>query len=458
MTRLLALTCGLILATGPMWIGYGPSAPFPIMRGIAVVAVLLTAMALHHDQRVAPPWVSPSFLLPVLAVVLYSLAPASYLLLTGRSPVDPLPGQTPAQARVLGDELANINFPFIASASPAEALVLSFAGIGLVLALLGLDGKPNNTPQCRPPFPSFWAWTLLICGGITFQIGRRGFLPPSLCDLLPPIMLLAAASLVLAGRSRQLPNLLGALAAIFTVIALLTPFQLKLAAYFAIPGVLFLLFQVPSRIRPVLGLLIVVIPVAGAILLGLHRGAITSDKPLWSITETLRWKLALRQAETLYCLRFAQAAGLAHPRGDGGRSPWYFAEALIPRILWPEKPSLSRGDEYGERYCGVTGISNHSGSITLLGEPLVQAGRPGLLTAAMLLGVLSLVVSRLWLRQGPLGAPLVLTIAPWLIDFDQNFSLYAAGSVKAALVCAAILLLSRCLGFAFVRAAHRFKS
>lgn len=55
--------------------------------------------------------------------------------------------------------------------------------------------------------------------------------------------------------------------------------------------------------------------------------------------------------------------------------------AIVPRALWSEKPILSRGSEYAEKYCNQVGAAKlqHSESITLLGKPLLNGGILGII-------------------------------------------------------------------------------
>ena len=115
---------------------------------------------------------------------------------------------------------------------------------------------------------------------------------------------------------------------------------------------------------------------------------------------------------------------------------FYFAFAVVPRVLWPEKPSLSRGSEFAQIYCGFEsdpGVPNDQ-SVTLIGEPIIEAGTVGLVTAQAFLAILLVVVTAVLLRNRPTGHIAMAALLPWLADFDQNFSMYFANATKMFLI------------------------
>ena len=179
--------------------------------------------------------------------------------------------------------------------------------------------------------------------------------------------------------------------------------------------------------------------VIGVMILSVLRSPLTTmgssatlgHRIIW-MKERIMFKLAYRQASTGMCL---QGAVEEHFKKPGRKSPLYFISAPVPRALWPDKPNLSRGTEFTVLYCklSVTPGVPHDSSITLLGEPLVEAGMLGLITAQTVIAVLFIGLTLFSLKAGPLGLTTLAALTPWLIDFDQNFALYIGNLFKMSL-------------------------
>ncbi len=156
------------------------------------------------------------------------------------------------------------------------------------------------------------------------------------------------------------------------------------------------------------------------------------DTPASMFQEVLMNKLIVRQTETRYCFHNIIRKHRDQPFVAAQQLFWL--KGLVPRALWPEKPNLSLGQDYAYQYCGIKAKSTHTASITLLGQPVIQGGWVGLLLhGGVLIGCLGGMV---WLARNPyrLATVTVVALLPWLIDFDQDFALYAANAVKFFLV------------------------
>ena len=141
-----------------------------------------------------------------------------------------------------------------------------------------------------------------------------------------------------------------------------------------------------------------------------------------------------RQTETGYC--FANVI-----KGHTGDSfeiskQAFWIKGLVPRILWPNKPSLSLGQEYAVKYCSKLPkhLGDHSASITLLGQPVIHGGIIGLVVHGGILLLILAGVEKFNVRRSALSTAMVAAMLPWLMDFDQDFAMYIANAVKFALV------------------------
>jgi hypothetical protein len=168
----------------------------------------------------------------------------------------------------------------------------------------------------------------------------------------------------------------------------------------------------------------------------LRYGPSADSSMLWSAVPS---KLVHRQVETLYCLDNVTIS--VGRDGAQGRIGDLFV-GVIPRVLWPEKPSLSNGSDYAVAYCGysVAGITAssgnvHSASISLLGEPVLRTASPAqgvaiCIILVALLGGMALLAPRL----GDAGLIAFAALFPWLVDFDQGFALFLALGLKNLLI------------------------
>jgi len=192
-----------------------------------------------------------------------------------------------------------------------------------------------------------------------------------------------------------------------------------------------------SRVKMLSGGVLLVMFVIGAlqimqVLRVPSQSVFTNNPAVGSAAEVFQrivvWKGVWRQTDTGYCLKNVIEA---HQDENFLLSKQLFwLQGLVPRALWPGKPSLSLGADYSTRYCGRRSVSNHSSSITLLGQPIIHGGRIGLAVhVGLLIAALGWLTS---LSRAPESLPSVALAAllPWLIDFDQDFAMYVANAVK----------------------------
>ncbi|CUW38081.1 putative Membrane protein [Magnetospirillum sp. XM-1] len=409
------------LSLCPLWLALLPPGGFWLARGLAAVggAATLAAMAQGRDAGNRPPLVlvSPAVMLPLLALVFYSLVPAFYVESTFGGPL-PIPPGVPA--RVLHEQFGY--YAAYAAASQAEAWVLAFACIGLLLAMAFDRIIPHRTEPDQPSPALGWGLALVCGGGAAFQVAKT-LSTLALADVLPPLVMFGMALLSQA-PIRRAPWIAAGLVA---GAALLFPYHIKSLVFFSVALLLTAFCRSRGWMRIAIAAMLLLSPIAGAGAVMLPRGAIPN----------LAGKIVYRQSETVFCLDFALRDAAAGG-GEWRAGPFYFVSALVPRILWPDKPSLSHGGAFSE-FCGVE-IPGHSASITLLGEPALRGGAWGMAAAGLVLAGLSAAVIAAWKRGGMIVTALALGLTPWLIDFDQHFAMYVANLAKGLLATLPVAL------------------
>lgn len=154
----------------------------------------------------------------------------------------------------------------------------------------------------------------------------------------------------------------------------------------------------------------------------------------------LVWKTMWRQTDTVNCLKNAISTHRGQPFILSKQFFWL--KGLVPRVIWPEKPSLSLGQDYSTRYCGFPSKGTHSSSITLLGQPVIHGDWVGLFIHV---GILVAGLGGLaWLGQDPrsLSSASIAALLPWLVDFDQDFAMYVANAGKFFLVVLPLIFIA----------------
>lgn len=423
-----------LVATCPVWLPLLPAGGFWLARGLALAGSLgaLMAMGRREDSAGKPALVlaSPAVTLPLLALVFYSLIPALYVEWISGGPLAVPVGANPEDLHDPGDR-----FALYAPASTAESWVLAFAGIGLLLALFLDRLIPLRRDQAAPS-PTVAMGLTLICGaGAAFHLGK--WLIPStaspwaisLLDVLPPLLMFGVALLAQHPSRRGMWTGIGLAAGM----ALLYPYHIKLFVLLFVTLLLMSILRSRGWMRLAIIGALLISPVLGAKIVTLARG----------VTTGLPTKIVLRQAESVFCLGFVLRD--AEAVSDEWRAgPFYFAAGLVPRALWPEKPTLSHGGAF-RKFCGVDSPS-HSSSVTLLGEPALRGGPWGMEAAGLVLAGFSALVIAAWKRGGRVTVALALGLTPWLVDFDQHFAMYVANAAKAFLAILPVALLLGYLG------------
>lgn len=404
------------------------------IRGASICLWAGTTWTLARCRHGRPLLVGPIYLLPTIAVFFYSFVPAVYLAVFVKilqiEPVNP----------TVGIALQAID-------GQGELWIIRFAVLGLMCAIFtGTRFSPSPRPV---PFVERWiqiGGIVAAMGYIASHIVIRGPLATEVAFASLALFTYALAWQGLAAAERRLA--VGV--RLFVLVALCIPVMYaggtKSVAIIGAACLLLLIIS-PNTSRRLRLLLISGLVVAPAILaLGLHvlrdPNAIPRLFTMANIKQQITHKVIFRQTETVFCLNNAISDVSVE------KETLYFGRAVVPRLLWPEKPTLSVGTVFALRYCGykasdISPIRPHSSSVTLLGEPYINGGAKGE-TAAVLVLCLGLgALTRLWNHGHPALAAAVLGLSQWTLDFDQHFAMALANFVKSALVVIPLALVLR---------------
>lgn len=432
----------LVGATVVLWGGVvalmlvSPQVPHEAVR--VASAAILVATACHVAATRRDLLLSPVFLLGAVAIVFFSLGP--WLLLGALDYEWFLAPRFLVRARhyVTGQ---------------GELVVLQFAVMSLLATLLLCRWLgPGGTPASEPAVPGPGAridvalsLALIVGALLPFLLQATGSAPSAgiagalfrqLRDAAPAVMAFSVAVLFFTavGRDRRwlIPPAIGVA---LVCAAVFSTHMSKIAILVTLAGTgAYVLRTRLSPRRIALALVSAVVFFA----IGLTAVSMTrpsSENPLVNTTEIYKHlvrKLLQRQATTAGCLQTVIEKRAPDGRGSG---LFYFADAVVPRFLWPEKPNLSRGGEFAVDYCGfrpedISRKYPQSSSITLLGEPIIENGWQGLAVAQILLIVALSAATLIAARTGTLGAISLVAMLPWLADFDQQFTMYFALTTK----------------------------
>lgn len=396
-------------------------------RFALLAAAVVAARIAHRDGALL--FVAPFFLLAAISLCFYSLLPWAITLMPDRFAGN-LTALPPLATR-----------PYIGTT--ADRFVVAFSAVNLTLAVIvaGRIGMPKLRPILPGPRTLAAVLVLIVVLAGAWVASQR-LLPPAswaskqILDAFPPLMAALAALAFLDSLARGETRAAGVLFFTLAVFLALFPFIGAMKTGMFLAAAMTVLFAVmtksPARVAAVLGLF----ALAAGLILANFQVVRNPGIDAHSKIDVLVSKAGIRQMETGYCLnKIIDLAAAGKSRDD---SPLYFIRGMVPRILWPNKPTLSDTGAFAGDFC-FNSRNGHSFSMTLMGEPLLRAGSGGLAAAAAFFvlahGLILLGVA----RAGPAGAVALLALAPWLADFDQFFALYWANALKMFLYMLPVL-------------------
>ena len=410
-----------------------------ILASLMLIAAVVAVLRSHRRT----PLLSPLVLLAGLTLGLYGWAPCISALI--------------GSERRLGGVYSWI-VAYVGSTS--ELLIVGFvflclAAFGLLVLLLGIRQQPANPRSQDLEAPNVGTAAIVVtalCAGsaaASLAASNAGWIrDPRIVELIRAIVPwtsvgVAALAHAATGRSRPFA-LVSASIAVLGALALLVHNQAVMPLLIVFSGLLLYLVGAEAGRRRAVVVALVGVGAIGGMLAILATSRILPQLEGVGFVDRLatlaEFKLIHRQGVSAGCFHRIATARLGR---DATGDPFYFRMAIIPRVIWPDKPNLSRGGEFAEIHCGMAGaIANrHSESITLLGEPILEAGLAGMFVAEATVIALLFGASYLGLAGGPVRLIALAAMLPWLIHVQQHFAFYIAAVFKSALLMVPLLLL-----------------
>jgi hypothetical protein len=174
-------------------------------------------------------------------------------------------------------------------------------------------------------------------------------------------------------------------------------------------------------------------------------GIRTAASRFWSaFDETTHTSLAERIATVTQwgSVRFRNIDSLARiqqltptPIPYSGLRPYLALPALavVPRVLWPDKPTFATGVDFGRRYFGYAPTSITSVPITSPGDLYMHGGLIGVAVGMAIVGALAGALFRwLRLRESPAALLVYVTVLTVMIEIELDFANLASGAFRAA--------------------------
>ena len=350
--------------------------------------------------------------------------------------------------------------------SPELVALVTLWSAGLLLGGLLTRPRPGAVPPTRLPPPT-WVHLALAGGLVLLQAAlvlsaRIGFQAQvasgtttptgptgTLATAAPQLVLLVGICAVSSGV-RTLPA--AVLAAVEAVVLSATGFRgagVSFVLSAAVLGALLLPRDSPWR-RP--GRLALAVPVAlffvvvTFVLAAQVRSTSASDLGASSSGTAL---FGLDQAVAVIGDRLdsspplAQAIYYQHDATVRHAVDWTTQlQSVVPRAVWPGKPVVDYGQDVAAAVYGV--VDGQSASyITVIGDTLVNFGRPGVLIGAVGLALaLGLLERRLRPGLGLLTPVLAVVLATTVLDANSTLVFIVVGAIRSFLVTAALWYLA----------------
>jgi hypothetical protein len=408
----------------------------------AIVLGTLTLLARHLTIVDRYYLFSPFFLIGIIALIFYSVVPSLY----GQLFLEPL--------SYYKNSPHDHAITYIGSL--AEALILQFSAFCLLVFLIYTKWKasvksvkPNWAKMSAPPnyllaiFHFIVYTTALLYLVSRWTVFGQTFFSSGLGTefrhALAPLMSFSATALAYySAQSTTNLKYFGPVTLFAALGAMIVSGLAATAVFIFLVAISLYLITIKPSLKTSLctiGGATLVIPLA-ILVTAIPRGEVEINHTGSALIEyagaKLVSKLVHRQTTPGYCL----GRIYKKHRSSEGTNPFFFASAIVPRSFWPNKPILSRGSEYAEKYCDQNGSieRKHSESITLLGEPLLNGGILGIVVAQLCIAVFFFIATNFLASGQPAQIIFTIALLPWLATFEQHFAQYFGNLVKVMII------------------------
>jgi hypothetical protein len=130
---------------------------------------------------------------------------------------------------------------------------------------------------------------------------------------------------------------------------------------------------------------------------------------------------------------------------QGGATYKYLAVTLVPRFLWPDKPSISDANRFYQVEYGLTserGLDSVSIAVGSLGEAYINFGWPGVLAIMFAIGIVLGVYERTLglTKSSSLFLAIGIALIPGFLTIESQLGQYFGGVLQQALLATAVFL------------------
>jgi hypothetical protein len=130
---------------------------------------------------------------------------------------------------------------------------------------------------------------------------------------------------------------------------------------------------------------------------------------------------------------------------QNGETYKYFAVALIPRVIWPEKPVANSSNNFFAISYGIsteTGVETSTFGVSLIGEGYMNFGFAGVLMAMAVQGLILSALEQIFggIKSGAGGIAIFVATFVYFLNGIGSSAEIMFGGIIQNLVCSAILL------------------